>query len=108
MENIETVRERALARLEAKASEARARAMDPFWQNGLYNVQRWVECGYNSAINTVQETAPTAGETPADYIDRLAAKVYGSREYGPDADDEGWFSGAIDDACSIIRESKPL
>src|SRR5262249_36199774 len=106
MENIETIRERALARLEAKTSEARARSMDRFWQNGPYNVQRWVERGYNSAINTVQQTAPTPGETPADYVDRLAAKVYSSREYGPD-DDEGWFSGAIDDACSIIRESKP-
>ena len=108
METIETVRQRALARLEAKALEVRARSKDRFWQNGPYNVQRWVERGYNSAIDTVQQTAPAAGEAPADYIDRLAAKVYSSREYGPDADDEGWFSGAIDDACSIIRDSKPM
>jgi hypothetical protein len=102
METIETVRERALKRLEQMASEAGAKAKDRYWQSGPFNVQRWVERAFLLAISTVRETEPIAGETPADHLQRVAEKVRSSREGGPDDDDEGWFTGAIDEACRII------
>jgi len=103
METIETVRARALARLEKMASEAGAKATDRYWQNGPFNVQRWAERAFHLAIGRVKETEPNAGETPKGYLGRIAEKVSSSRDDGPDEDDEGWFSSAIDEACTIIR-----
>lgn len=106
MENSETVRERALARLKAKESEANLMSNDRFWMDGPYNVQQWAARGFYCAIRIVKETAPAAGETPADYLDRVAAEVHSYRDRGPDADLESWFASAIDEACMIIRGAR--
>ena len=98
----ETARANAITRLEAKAREANAKASDRYWQNGPHNVQRWVERGYLSAIAMVKQTPPAAGESSDSYLSRVSSLVRATRDDGPDDDDEGWYSGAIDDAASVV------
>ncbi len=99
---LEESRQQVIARLQERASEAAAKSTDRYWANGPHNVQRWVERGYLTAIAIVQGTPPTANESPAAYFARLREEVRAVRDDGPDDDDEGWFSGAIDEATRQI------
>jgi hypothetical protein len=98
----EEARRQAIARLEAKAAEADVKSRDRQWNNGPHNVQRWAAQAFRSAIAVVQRTAPNAGELPAAYLSRVASVVRAGRDDGPDDDDEGWFSGATDEAASTV------
>lgn len=79
------------------------KANDRFWDNGPFNVQRWVERGYNAAIAVLTSHEPHPGEDPAAYLERMSAAVQELRDLGPDADDESWYAGAIDEASALIK-----
>src|SRR5262245_35911251 len=106
-EDVEQARQRAIARLQTKANEAAARATDRHWQNGPFNVQRWVERAFNSAVAVVRQENPASGEDISKYLSRVAAQVRSMRDNGPDDDDEAWFTSAIDEACSLIIGAEP-
>lgn len=98
----EQARQRAITRLQAKADEAAVMATDRLWQHGPFNVQRWAERAFNSAVAVLRQEEPADDEDVSSYLSRVAAQVRSMRDSGPDADDEAWFSGAIDEACSLI------
>ena len=98
----EASRQRAIERLDARADEARAKASDRYWSSGPFNVQRWVERAYRVASAELRKTSPEQGEAPDRYLSRMAGQVRAMRDDGPDADDEGWYAGAIDDAAATI------
>ena len=100
--DVEASRQRAIARLDAKADEASVKASDRYWSSGPYNVQRWVERAYRVASAALRKTPPEQGEAPDRYLSRVAGQVRAMRDDGPDADDEAWYAGAIDDAAATI------
>jgi hypothetical protein len=102
--DLEGVQRRAMARLGAKAAEAEAKATDRYWQNGPYNVQAWVAKAFHASIAFVARTAPAAAETRAAYVARLYDGVRALRDDGPDADDEAWYAGAIDEAARLVTD----
>ena len=101
--DVMAARAAAIERLVKAGAEAEAKARDPFWRNGPFNVQRWVQRGYIRAESLVRENDPRPGETAAVYLTRMSGLVYAERDNGPDADDEAWFASAIDEACMLIR-----
>lgn len=100
--DLEQPRQQVIARLQERANEAAAKSTDRYWANGPYNVQRWVERGYLTAISLVQSTTPAAGESADAYFARVRDAVRAMRDDGPDEDDESWFAGAIDEAVRLI------
>ena len=102
MDEAEAARQKAIERLEAKAREAAGKALDRYWHNGPFNVQRWVERGYNSALGVLRQNSPEKGESARSYLSRMSEAVRELRELGPDADDEAWYSSAVDDAAFTI------
>jgi len=102
IDDVEAARQQAIARLQQHADDAAARAADPYWTNGPYNVQRWVERGYNAAISVLTNNEPQPGDDRTAYLERMSAAVREMRDLGPDADDEAWYSSAIDEACALI------
>lgn len=101
-DDVQSARQQAIVRLQEQAEIAAAKASDPYWQNGPYNVQSWVERGYNVAISVLTNNEPHPGEDRKQYLSRMSAAVREMRDFGPDADDEAWYSSAIDEACALI------
>jgi hypothetical protein len=60
-DDIEQARQRAITRLQAKADEAAAMATDRSWQHGPFNVQRWVQRAFNSALAVLRQEEPADG-----------------------------------------------
>jgi hypothetical protein len=95
---------RVMAKLQAKYDEADKKSHDRYWNNGPYNVQRWVARGYGSAMGTLKEAAPLKQDSPRTFLLRVAEMVRSQRDLGPDADDESWYASAMDDAARIISD----
>ena len=72
------------------------------WRNGPFNVQRWAERGFLSALGVLRQTAPAADEQASAYLARVRAAVRALRGSGPDDDDEAWYDSALDEACNAI------
>ena len=107
--DLTTARNHAITRLEHAAREADQRSHDRYWANGPHNVQRWVHSAFQDALRIVRATEPEAGESTRAYLSRLAGAVCEIRGDGPDADDEAWYAGAIDQAIEIIlMDLEPL
>ena len=97
----EEVRQRAIAKIQKLYDEAQAQSSDRYWQNGPYNVKRWVARGFGAALAELK-VEPDWEETAEHYVTRVSQKVRGWRGNGPDEDDESWFDRAIDEAAIAI------
>lgn len=97
----EQARQRALAKVQARHDEAVGQSNDPFWRHEHGNVKRWAASAYAVALEALRPP-PESTETAAQYVKRVSAEVRSRREFGPDDDDEGWYSGAMDDAATLI------
>jgi hypothetical protein len=91
-----------IERLETKAAEAGQRHADPMWRQARHTPQLWAQRAYLGAIDVLRRESPKPGDDVAGYLDRVRAEVASYRGNGPDLDDESWYDGAIDDACSAI------
>jgi hypothetical protein len=94
-------RQRAIAKVQALYDEAQAQSADRYWQNGPYNVKRWVARGFGAALAELK-VEPADGETAEQYARRISDKVRAWRGNGPDEDDESWYDSAIDEAAIAI------
>jgi hypothetical protein len=101
--DVMAARAAAIERLQRRAREVGAQADDPRWGNGRHNVKSWSELGFLRALGVVNGQQPRPGESATNYLTRVIGLVYAERDCGPDADDEAWFSSAIDESLTLIR-----